>query len=565
MLYLGVRQLIVLLLLFLAKAAAFTYCIDDKALDIFLPRISGCLGTGEAGTTSTSDIASRVVNEFDYLLAHSAVQFQKSHELLGYLYFVQGQGDAHIQRTPCHEQPDFEYIPMLPLSWRGGFKSSTACTAGGGSDCGRERSTCTWRSLVRDVVAYQKLVEARPTHANRKVPIKFVIAATVNLRSLLGMGMPTQRRQGEVWKTMGDFTQSIVLATYERIGQCPDLLRKGFRHTVEMPYVPLVPSGSRDMSMVDMPRRNGAIYFSGRLKLWGPERVCSPRAMIPELLSSSLDIEVVNVTTSKADIAVNWQRTKDLRIAEFCLVTKADSYTSAFFFNALQAGCIPIVVSDWWVGAFPHTVRYADFVIRLKEDDFLANPSSALQDVLSTIGTDQRKVMRHNMKQWADAMSYGAAPVPTAVGAGAVFRLLLAEASAVVSDSGGWPSYSRCGPKADPLACPASLYVPPLRVGRDKEWRDTRNHLCKHSQRLIGKYKLVLFMQCVRIFWPIKAGNLRQGTDVGASDGHGLLEPEQSWLWNFHNLTRATDIGWRNGWDTYPPLSLTARNKVEIF
>ena len=30
-----------------------------------------------------------------------------------------------------------------------------------------------------------------------------------------------------------------MLESYERISLCPDLLRKPFKHTVEIPYVPL--------------------------------------------------------------------------------------------------------------------------------------------------------------------------------------------------------------------------------------------------------------------------------------------------------------------------------------
>ena len=39
---------------------------------------------------------------------------------------------------------------------------------------------------------------------------------------------------------------------------------------------------------------------------------------------------------------------------------------------------------------------------------------------------------------------------------------------------------------------------------------DQRQHLCRHVARLIGYYKIVYFMQCVRILWPLKpADNFR--------------------------------------------------------
>jgi hypothetical protein len=40
------------------------------------------------------------------------------------------------------------------------------------------------------------------------------------------------------------------------------------------------------------------------------------------------------------------------------------SYSTAFFYDSLHAGCIPIVISDWFVFAFPSVIDYKEFVIR---------------------------------------------------------------------------------------------------------------------------------------------------------------------------------------------------------
>lgn len=39
--------------------------------------------------------------------------------------------------------------------------------------------------------------------------------------------------------------------------------------------------------------------------------------------------------------------------------------------------------------------------------------------------------------------------------------------------------------------------------------RDVRSHLCRHASRLIGHYKMVFYMQCVRILWPLQPGTFR--------------------------------------------------------
>lgn len=40
-------------------------------------------------------------------------------------------------------------------------------------------------------------------------------------------------------------------------------------------------------------------------------------------------------------------------------------------------------------------------------------------------------------------------------------------------------------------------------------YEDVRTHLCRHSNRLIGSYKIVYYMQCVRILWPLHPGTFR--------------------------------------------------------
>lgn len=85
-------------------------------------------------------------------------------------------------------------------------------------------------------------------------------------------------------------------------------------------------------------------FFSGRLLLWLPERVCSVRHTVATQLSSRPDTVIVNVSESQSYGPVRESALGYLFNSTFCLVTRTDSYSSAFFYDALQAGCIPVVV-----------------------------------------------------------------------------------------------------------------------------------------------------------------------------------------------------------------------------
>jgi Exostosin family len=84
--------------------------------------------------------------------------------------------------------------------------------------------------------------------------------------------------------------------------------------------------------------------FSGRLLLWMPERICSVRHTVATQLSSRPDTVIVNVTESQSYGPVKESALGYLLNSTFCLVTRTDSYSTAFFYDAIQAGCIPVVI-----------------------------------------------------------------------------------------------------------------------------------------------------------------------------------------------------------------------------
>ncbi len=58
---------------------------------------------------------------------------------------------------------------------------------------------------------------------------------------------------------------------------------------------------------------------------------------------------------------------------------------------------------------------------------------------------------------------------------------------------------------------------------------DTRSHMCKHVQRLIGMYKIVFFMQCVRILWPLKPGEFKNPDKAGKFNSTKLVAVNKAW------------------------------------
>ena len=183
------------------------------------------------------------------------------------------------------------------------------------------------------------------------------------------------------YDTVTSFVQRTFLGHYERAPQCPDLLRKGWRGVVELPSVPFDDGNNRE-SGDDGDKgdeRDVDFLFVGRLYLYGPERVCSVRNAVASIgtigeigaMASTLDKTVVNrgakiqvlvvnstdpafneaamalpshsrlsvsetrsssdsssARTSYLDYRDNAAILQLYHRSKFCLVTKADSYSS---------------------------------------------------------------------------------------------------------------------------------------------------------------------------------------------------------------------------------------------
>ena len=89
--------------------------------------------------------------------------------------------------------------------------------------------------------------------------------------------------------------------------------------------------------------------------------------------------------------------------ANFCLCPRGDTPGSARIFDALAAGCVPIIISDAWAAPFSMHVQWTELVLRIREKEFLENPSAALSAVIVGVDIEQ---MRLNIERWAPTVLF---------------------------------------------------------------------------------------------------------------------------------------------------------------
>jgi hypothetical protein len=434
-----------------------------------------------------------------------------------------------------------------------------------------------------------------------------VLRSTIN-RILTGM--PTQVRKGEIYDLVTLFVTTLSIGHYERWPQCPDLLRKSWRYVMELPYVPALSMYDAKLptatvgssSSIVTGQRSINFLFAGRLNLWGPERVCSVRKFVTKLASRS-DTVILHVSEPQSMSPTRPELFRDyLSRSVFCIVTKADSYSTSFFYSALHAGCVPIIVSDWFVFAFPWLIRYEEFSIRILEEDFLKNPHEVIDHVfaeyLTHANKDKLSALQRGIAKWIPFLSFGEVDTTSEgykLSQSMLFGPNINVPMPVVLKKSVWPwelmlyelRYAQLPEKVHPIVpcygpfkCTwngktlADVAFAPFNTKvKNKvvsKLAENRTHLCKHSSRLIGHYKIVYFMQCVRILWPLTPGKLNKldlpvnspvdravivNGDEGVRDDalkSSQLDGEDlAFVLNFHALTNMSKAG-KWSWTTYP-------------
>lgn len=640
------------------------YTIDPQLLAIATKRAQQC----QLPLSATSRTAA--VQELERLHNTSAYDYYRSHELLAYHYFVEyREQNAHY--VSSLEAAELEYIPILPLHWR------------------KHLPGCAYKDFIQDLLAMHRLLKARDS--SKPAPIRFFVSTAANMRTAWGTGMPLQVRRGDAWVAISELSQWLAVGHHERWPECPDLLRKQFRHLTEMPFVNLGdPVGGYNLfspidaeATVSKPYslRKHMFAFIGTMALNGPEIACSVRNNLRQTALARNDILFVNITETYLQRhgvqAVRSALQGHLQDSVFCLITPGNSYSTSFMFNAIQSDCIPILINDWLVLPYNSLLPYQSFALRVLQADFIRNPHFVFNFIKSHIYSNKllMESMRSSLNVFKSMLSYRAVstqsalytrflaldlhhqpqPLKTAQAILPLDMLLLElkyslqpqprrfynslpceryyacehrrhiHSTWYNSSVGDYQYYSKVKGVNDNLLdanyinqhlafyikdAASSIQVTTSKgkeVLLDADSYQiqslalaqlmnkhsipmTSSHLCQHNKRLVGMTKMVFFMQCVRLLWPLTPGQFRpvdriehrnttKGVDAQAIDtavsipadggklpawkgaaDKGVTKEEYEYVRAFHNIARPA------GWvlEEYPRMAAKGRHSMLI-
>jgi len=401
--------------------------------------------------------------------------------------------------------------------------------------------------------------------------------------------------------------------------QCADVLRKAFKHTVEMPFLISHDANSAGAGDVGSGARSASFFFVGDLHLWGPGRVCSARTALYTVAPRS-DVTVIDAPENSYAFAGSNQTqsatlSKLFRSSRFCLIARGNTHTSSFFYKALFSSCIPVVISDLFTFAYKWVIPYNQFVIRVAEQDFIQSPNTVLDHLLATYSADNIDNMKRIMKEYEGYWRYmllsdGSASNPDPDRLQLPLKLMLVEMSkarneaqeinalaamdistgkgkgrdrgfavgivsascktissycqSTIADSSSSSIEQTGGINSiGPVLCMAhspqcvgnsvlSLYhgnidipihipgiSPSQQSAVDGNVMFTKSitaapppPLCSpgNTAAVIGFYKPVFFMQCIRVLWPLKPGAMR------GSIQSTLTEAEFAFILRFHGI-----------------------------
>ena len=93
------------------------------------------------------------------------------------------------------------------------------------------------------------------------------------------------------------------------------------------------------------------------------------------------------------DLGVVERTAHDMASSLWCLCPAGDTCVTSRLYSAIAAGCLPVVLCDQLVGAFPSAVDYSSFWLKFPVRSFLSRPSKLLEAlrVLSSNATEMAR------------------------------------------------------------------------------------------------------------------------------------------------------------------------------
>lgn len=115
--------------------------------------------------------------------------------------------------------------------------------------------------------------------------------------------------------------------------------------------------------------------------------------------------EIIRIYSNiSADVFISGSHVKEEQYGEllsttvFCFMARGDTVSSARLFSLIDAGCIPVIVSDWIYLPFQRLIDYSKFVIFAEESQVLGDPTAFL-NVLRSISASKIQEMQEFLVQ----------------------------------------------------------------------------------------------------------------------------------------------------------------------
>ena len=117
---------------------------------------------------------------------------------------------------------------------------------------------------------------------------------------------------------------------------------------------------------------------------WWTTAACNVRNCVPGQIMDRRGGKRVNETSFSWVVMA-----AEMADSTFCLVPPSESPESSRLYLAVVAGCVPVFLSDDYVGAFPHSVPWERFTLRVPQAELL-QPSFILTSHLLTVANTTR-------------------------------------------------------------------------------------------------------------------------------------------------------------------------------
>jgi len=202
--------------------------------------------------------------------------------------------------------------------------------------------------------------------------------------------------------------QNVTLLVYEKqFGS--------FRNTAEyetwpspLVTIPYVPSRQlAEATVRSQDARPIRVYFRGNLQLdsaakTGASRGERLRQHLTKAFGSISGALLVDSTTNYSHEGY----IEEMQRSVFCIVPAGDTPTSRRLFDAIAAGCVPVIVADNITLPFSGFIEWDSFIVRIRENDVINHAAKVTKTMLS-IPEEKIKDMQQKLLATRDDFVYG--------------------------------------------------------------------------------------------------------------------------------------------------------------